>query len=144
MQFQSMYNHITRSKRNDHKRHRKGAAVAEFAICLPAIMLLVLGAIECTSMIFMRQSLHVAAYEGIRVAIRNDSDSAAVTTRCNEVLTERRINGSAVTITPPNTSTVPRGEPIAVQVSASCAANRILPLQFFSGDLQATATMIKE
>lgn len=132
------------NRRKTPKRNRTGAAVAEFAICLPAILLLVLGAIECTSMIFLRQSLHIAAYEGIRVAIKNDTDSAAVLTRCNEVLTERNIASTNVTTTPGETSSAARGDQISVQVSAASGANSILPLQFFSGDLQATATMIKE
>lgn len=123
---------------------RKGAAVAELAVCLPAIVMLVMGAIECCNMIFLRQSLHVTAYEGIRIAIRDGSDSTAVWDRCQRVIAERDINGSQVVITPSETQLVPRGNQISVAVSAPCASNNVLPLQFFGGNLSATATMVKE
>lgn len=131
-------------QRKKKVRTRKGAAVAELAVCLPAIVLLVMGAIECCTMIFLRQSLHVTAYEGIRVAIRKDSDATAVWDRCQRVIAERNINGSQVVITPNDTQFVARGNPISVAVSAPCASNNVLPLQFFGGNLSATATMIKE
>ena len=126
------------------KRHRKAAAVAELAVCLPAIVLLAMGAIECCTMIFLRQSLHITAYEGVRVAIKDTTDSTQVWDRCQRIIAEREINGSSVLITPAATELVPRGTPISVQVSAPCAANNILPLQFFGGQMSATATMIKE
>lgn len=135
---------MARLPNNSRSRRRRGAAVAELAICLPAIVLLVFGAIECTSMIFLRQSLHIAAYEGIRVAIKNDTTSADVRARCDQILGERDIDAGNIVITPGESADVSRGEPIAVQVSAPCVANSILPLQFFGGNLQATATMIKE
>ena len=127
-----------------NRRSRQGAAVAELAVCLPAIVLLALGAIECTSMIFLRQSLHVAAYEGVRVAIQPDTDSAAVIARCNEVLTERNINDSNIALNPGETGDAARGVPVTVSVTAACGTNSILPLQFFNGNLQATAIMHKE
>ena len=127
------------------RQKRKAAAVAELAVCLPAIVLLVLGAIECCTMIFLRQSLHVAAYEGVRVAIQDDTDSTAVWNRCQRIMTEREVNDSQIQITPGQTQFVARGNPISVQVTAPCASNNVLPLQFFGGaNMSATATMVKE
>lgn len=123
---------------------RKGAAVAELAICLPAILLLVLGAIECTSMIFLRQTLAITAYEGVRIGIKSDTTTADVNNRCNRLFTERDVTDGMVTTDPVNTEVAGRGEPVTVVVSAPADANSILPLQFFGGDLQATAIMIKE
>lgn len=135
-----MLNRIKKNRTNG----RKGAAVAELAVCLPAIVLLVMGALECCTMIFLRQSLHVAAYEGIRVAIKNDTDSTAVVNRAQRILNERSVNGSTITINPNATQSVPRGNQVSVQVSAPCGSNNVLPLQFFGGNLSATATMMKE
>lgn len=122
-----------------------GAAVAELAICLPAIVLLVMGAIECCTMIFVKQSLHVTAYEGVRVAIKRDSEDVDVMNRCNRILQERSIVQPQITITPADIQVVPRGAPIEVSVSAPCSDNSPLSLRFFGGsNLVATATMIKE
>ena len=136
---------MNRSRTKKSSKNRKGAAVAELAICLPAIVLLVFGAIECTSMIFLRQSVTISAYEGIRVAIRGDSTNAEVEARCNQILAERNINGASITIAPGNLNGIDRGEPVTVSVSAPSDANNILPLQFFTGaELRGNATMIKE
>ena len=128
------------------RRHRRrAAAVVELAICLPAIMLLVMGAIECCSMIFLRQALHVTAYEGIRVAIKQDMDTNDVLNRCDRILTERRIQNAVVTLNPPASEAVQRGKPIRIDVTAPCGSNSILPLQFFGGsNVRGSAIMIKE
>ncbi len=127
-----------------HRRRSKGMAVVEFAVCLPMLVLLVLGAIECTSMIFLKQSLNVVAYESIRVAIRNDGTTAGAMNRANEVIAERSIDGVNVSFNPGNVDRLERGTPIRVTVTAPCLANSVFTLNFFSGELQATAFMIKE
>jgi len=135
---------------NRHRRkrlssgRRKGAAVAELAVCLPAMMLLAMGALECCTMIYLRQSLHIAAYEGIRVAISDDASAAEALQRAQQVIDDRNIADAAIAITPAQSEFEPRGNPITVQVSAPSATNAALPLRFFTGDISATAVMIKE
>lgn len=127
------------------QQRKKGAAVVELAVCLPAVVLLVMGAIECCSMIFLRQALHVTAYEGIRVAIREESNTADVIARCNQILTERSVNGATITIDPNIVENVDRGNQIRIDVDAPCGTNSILPLQFFGGsNMNGAAIMIKE
>ena len=52
----------TRLKRNRCYWRRKfsGVAAAEFAVCLPLIVLLVFGSIEATNYIFLKQTLNIA------------------------------------------------------------------------------------
>jgi Flp pilus assembly protein TadG len=126
------------------KSRRRGTAVVEFAVCLPILVILVLGAIECTSMIFLKQSLNVVAYEAIRVAIRNDGTTAAANARANEVITERDIDGVNFSFSPSNIDGLDRGTPIQVTVTAPCGANSVFTLNFFSGNLEAQAFMVKE
>ena len=125
-------------------RRRRGVAAVEFAVCLPVLVVLVMAAIECTSMIFVDQSLHVVAYEGARMAIKRDSSSTDVRNRCQQVIGERSIVNAAVELVPPDIASVPRGEQILVRVSAPSADNAIVPLNFFSGQLAGQAVMIKE
>ena len=76
----------------NHKRDRNtrgkrfGAAAVELAVCLPAIVLLILGSIEACTMVFVKQSLHIAAYEGVRRAIRYDSSEQSVLERCEQTI----------------------------------------------------------
>ena len=123
---------------------RRGTATAELAVCLPVFVVLVMGAIECTSMIFVDQSLHVVAFEGVRTAIKPESTVTDATNRCNQVIAERELVGADVQFTPNDFSAITRGTPITIRVTAPTSSNAIIPLKFFSGDLEATAVMIRE
>jgi Flp pilus assembly protein TadG len=122
----------------------RGTAVAELAVCLPAIVALVFGAVECCSMIFVKQSLHVASYEAIRAAVKHDATNVEVLDRCNQVLAERNVNGATIELNPTDVAAVSRGTDIEVKVSAPCEANSIARLNIFSGTLEAETIMIKE
>lgn len=132
------------SQRIQRNRRRRGAAVAELAICLPAIVLLIMGTIECCSMIYLRQSLHIAAYEAIRVAINDDGTGAQAESRARQIISERAIEGAVIRLTPATPEFEARGTPISVQVTAPGQNNNVLPLRFFNGDISASALMIKE
>lgn len=95
----------------------------EFAVCLPVLMLLILGSIEATSAIFVRQALTTSAYEGIREAIRLSGSTASANTRAQNVLTARGIKSSTITFSPASVETVARGSRVEIQVSAPYKAN---------------------
>ncbi len=105
------------------RKARHGAALVEFAVCLPVIMLLILGSMEATSAIFVRQALTTAAYEGIREAIRTRASTAEATARAQAVLNARQIRGSTIRFSPTDTSTAARGAIVSIEVSANYAAN---------------------
>lgn len=105
------------------RKQRRGAAIVEFAVCLPILMLLILGSIEATSAIFLRQALTTSAYEGIREAIRTSSTTAQARDRAQAVLTARRINGSRIQFTPADTEAAPRGSNVVIEISAPFGAN---------------------
>lgn len=124
---------------------RTGVACAELAVCLPVLVLLVLLTIESTSMIFVDQSLTVAAYEGARVASAKTATNAMVHARCNSLLDGRQVNGYTVSLDPADVASVLPGDRIAVNVSAPFAGNSICPDWFFGSKvLQAEVTMVKE
>ena len=96
-------------------------------------------------MIFVRQGLSVAAYEGVRAAIPDDGTTADMTKRSEAVLTARDIRGTTITATPKDVTTAARGTQVSVRVTATCDANSLMPAWFFGGrSLEATATMVKE
>ncbi|MGD9635511.1 MAG: TadE/TadG family type IV pilus assembly protein, partial [Pirellulales bacterium] len=121
------------------------AAAAELALCLPLIVFLLLASLEACSMIFLDHSLTIASYEGVRMAINYDASNASVNNRINQIITERDVHGSQITINPSNVANVKRGERITVTVSAPCDNNAILPLWFYDGrTLTCSTTMVKE
>ncbi len=126
-------------------RNRSGVAAAELAVCLPVIMLIVLATIEACSAIFLKQSLTVAAYEGVRAALAERQVAGSVQTACNQVLKDRKVKGASITITPPNIANLKTGDLIDVTVSAPCNPNSIVPATFYRGKtLSATASMMVE
>ena len=124
---------------------RRGVAAAEFAVCLPVIVLLVLAMIESCTMIFLKQSVTIAAYEGVHTALLEDAVAADVLQSSQQVLADRRVRGASITITPNNFETLPVGEYIEVSVSAPADSNSVIPGNFFRGKtLTGNAKMMKE
>ena len=103
--------------------HRCGAAVVEFAVCLPLLMIIVLGSIEATHGIFLKQSLSAAAYEGIREATITAATTADARLRAESVLNARQIRNSSIVFTPQDITSAGRGTTIAIEVSAPISSN---------------------
>lgn len=130
---------------NRHHRERRGVAAVEFAVCLPVIILLVFGAIEASSFIFLKQSLNVAAYEGIRESIRITSNSANGVNRAENILNARNVQDFNITFPSGETADAERGDEIVIQVSAPTATNSPLAGQFVTNRvLTAQVVMVKE
>lgn len=127
------------------RRRRRAVAATELAVCLPVIVLLVLGTIEACSMIFLKQTLSIAAYEGARTAIIPGKTKADVTAACMQVLAERKVTGGTVTVKPSDIPALNPGDYVDVTVSAPCNVNSVVPNKFYRGrTLSAKASMMIE
>lgn len=111
-----------RKRKPNRSKRNRGAAVVEFAVCLPLLMLIVLGAIEATHGIFLKQALSAAAYEGMRVAIEPRSKQADALQQAQAILDSRLVKGSRITFDT-NIDTAPRGQKVAIEVSAPISLN---------------------
>jgi Flp pilus assembly protein TadG len=133
--------HVKKYRRNT----RRGVAAAEFAVCLPVIVLIVLATIEACTMVFLKQSLSIAAYEGARAALSQSATNADVQRVAQQVLTERGVDGGTVTLQPTNLTAVAPGEYMSISVSAPAARNAVIPIRFYRGrTLTGAASMMKE
>jgi Flp pilus assembly protein TadG len=127
------------------RRRRRGVAATEFAVCLPIIVLLVLGTIECCSMIFLKQTLAISAYEGARTAIIPGATKTQVEAACNQVLTDHKVNGATISIKPTDFAALNPGDFVDVTVNAPCNANSVVPNTFYRGrTLSSSASMMIE
>lgn len=138
---------IRHAKKPSSRRRtqRRGVAATEFAICLPLLLLLLLGTIECCSMIFLKQTLAIAAYEGGHKALMPAASVADATKTCNDILTARNVKSATVQIIPGDLDQVAEGDYFEVRVSAPTDDNRVVPLSFFGGQtLSASAFYMKE
>lgn len=132
------------SYKSKHKQ-RCGAAIVELALTLPVFMLIVLASIEASSMIFLKQSLEITAYEGSRIAIVPGSNSDNVQAGCQQILSARRVAYDSIKVTPVDFHQQPYGTPIRVEVTAKCVNNSVISPWFYANkSISADVTMMKE
>lgn len=120
-----------------HAGQRRGVAAVEFAVCLPVLVLVIIGSIEACTMVFLKESLTVAAYEGSRAALKPGASAEDVIARCEEVLAERSVEGGAVDVSPSNIGSTAAGATVQVSVTAPCEPNGVVPVWFY-GDASLT------
>ena len=122
-----------------------GTATVEFAVVLPVFILLLLGTIETCTMIFLQQSLEIAAYEATRIAIVPKTKMSDIQTACADILSTRRVKDVTVTVSPVDFQSGLYGSFIRVDVPAPCTSNAVFPLAFYgSRALTGTVEMMKE
>ena len=119
---------------------RRGVATVELAICLPVILLLVVGAIEGSNFIYLKQAVTAAAYESVQTVTRVEGTKAKAESRATEVLSARSIDQSTVSFTPANPDTVARGGEVTVSITAPMSANSI-GLRWFFDNESVTASV---
>ena len=124
---------------------RRGVASVELAFCLPVIVIIVLGALSATSLIFMRQAVVQSAYETIKEAIRTDGTVEEALVRGNEVLNFRNITPSSIVFDPTDPESAPRGTPVTVTIRAGIEENKFYSFgPFISRTVEVSSTMVKE
>ena len=130
-------------RRTRKARDRKAAATVEFAICLPVLLFLTLGTMDLCSVIFLKESVTLAAYEGSRRGVARGRTNADVTSRIEEFLDDRGIvyeSGGLVTFSSPDFNSADTLENVTITVTVPTAGNMIIPTSLF-GDLDVTSTV---
>lgn len=126
-------------------RHRCGVAATEFAVCLPVIVVLLLGALEASNVIFLKQSLSIAAYEGARTAVTLGAADADAHASGHRMLEQRRVADATISVSPSPLSEQPAGSWITVTVSAPVSSNTVVQAWLLNSQIvSARATMMKE
>ena len=134
-----------KSRRRPHGRQRRGAAAVECAFCIPVIIILMFATLETCSGIFLKETLTVAAYEGVRVGVRRRATAAAVEARCQAILDARNVQNATITITPSNFDSLDALDPITVTVSAPTAGNSLFIFDFMADrTASAEVSMLRE
>lgn len=109
------------------------------------LLVILIGIIEASSMIYLKQSLSVAAYEGIRASVRSGATTSEVEVACNRILTARRVNGATIEVTPSDFEDQPPQTWISIRVSATGGSNSVIAGWFYDTLIvDGEAAMMKE
>jgi Flp pilus assembly protein TadG len=107
---------------------RRGAAVAELAVCLPLLALVVFGSIQACNIVYLKHGVTTAAYEGTLELAKRSATNASVTARVQQVLDARGVSGATIRILPAGSdvSATAQGTALSVEVVAKVAPNMSL------------------
>lgn len=140
---------MTTRLRKPARSKRKGVEAAELAIVAPIILLITFGTLETVEGILLNKKVEVAAHEGARVAIEQQSTSANVRDAVYRYMDSRGIHHdvSSVSITPAP-ETAPMLTPVTVRVSVDTNENLRMPIRMYrywaGRTIEREVTMFKE
>jgi Flp pilus assembly protein TadG len=125
---------------------RRGAAIAEFAVVVPVLILLFFGLLEFGRMMMVEQILTNAAREGCRKAVLPGTTSDDVTTVVNNYLSNSGISGANTPTVTPAPDSANAGDAITVTVSINFNNVSWLPVPQWLGNktISASVVMAKE
>ncbi len=83
-------------------------------------------------MIFLKQTLAVAAFEGARLGMIKGSQSINVQAQCQYVLMDHNVSDYSIEMSPSDPSTLQPGDYFRVTVSAECAPNSLMGGMFYT------------
>lgn len=112
---------------------RPGAAIIELAVCLPLLVMLTLATTEACAMIYLKQTLTVAAFEGARVGLLPGSTAENVEAQSELVLNDHKVAGFSVSMLPSDPVALTSGDYFRVTVQAQCAPNSLVGGWFYVG-----------
>jgi uncharacterized protein (UPF0333 family) len=113
------------------KKRRRGAAVVEFALVVPLVLMLAFAAIEFARVIMIRHSADNAVYESARLAIIPGGSAADARAESARLLSLIGINDFLVEVIPPVLT--PDTRDVTVRVAIPMNTNSYFPAQFFAG-----------
>ena len=126
------------------RKSRKGAAIAELAVVLPIFVMIAIGTIELSQVIFLKQCLQGAAHDCGYIASRQSATDADLHARMTEILSARGIKGGTISTIPSSIDGLDRGTRYTVTVSAPTATNTLIGEFFTSAVVRASTVRVKE
>lgn len=127
-----LYSVRSNPMRPNRKPARTGAAVVEFAIVGPLMIMLTMGMMEVGRAVMVKQVMVNASREGARMAILPSASSQTVIAQVQAQLAASSINGTTVTITPPSLDNAPAGTPVTVAISVNASQVSWIPNPAFT------------
>lgn len=123
-------------------RTRRGAALVEFAICLPVFVLIVMATVETCRMIYLTQSIKIATYECARLGITPEATVDVLQTQCDLILEGRGLENYTMTIEPSDPSTLKYEDLFTVTISIPASEAALVGSFFFQDKIFTESSTI--
>ncbi len=107
--------------------------MVELALFLPVYFVITMATIETCRMLYLRQSLKIAAYECARLAILPGAKADDVRTQCDVILQGRRVRNYTFSMNPPDPKTLKYGDIFVATVEIAANDNALVGSWFYSG-----------
>ena len=122
---------------------RRGAAAVEAAVTLPILVIIAVGTIETSSVIFTKQALQSAAHECAREAAKPSATVTSVRAKLDQFSGRRNLTNVRLTMTPADPATLRPGDTLTVRVSLPYQEFGFVTGTFTQGDVGAECTAVK-
>lgn len=124
------------------RKPRSGAAMIEFAVCAPVFFLITMGTIESCRMLYLRQSLKIAAYECARVGIMPQINQEVLQDQCDLILSGRKIRGYKLSCVPADINSLRFGDLFTVNIEVPAEENALVGAWFYHAQTLAVSVSI--
>lgn len=127
---------------------RRGIATVEFAVIVPLLVLLMMGMLEVTRAIQVKNYLTDAARSSCRLGIQNGKNSQNVTDNINAILTAHSIDPTQATITilvngsAADVNTAKKYDKISVSIAIPISRVSWVKASYFSATALTSETMV--
>jgi len=141
---------LSQMKNRPNHHRAKGVAAVETALCIPILLIAMMGTLEICSAIYLKESITVCAFEGARVGTRRYAKADDVIDRVLEALDDRQVfipdeDGFGVRVLPADFSQLSALDPITIEIVAPTAGNSIFVFDtLFNRKITASVTMVRE
>ena len=126
-------------------RARSGAAMIELALFLPVFFMITMATVETCRVLYLRQSLSIAAYECARLGIVPGMSRDALDAQSSVILHARNVKGAVLKTTPSNIDSLKYGDTLAVTITVALDENALLGTWFYRGkSVSETTTIMAE
>ena len=123
--------------------HKRGAALVEFAMVMPILMMFFYGMIELSRVLLLQHTVDTASYEGARSAIVPGATSQDAVDCASKLLATGKLKAAKITVTP---TVITEDTPvITVLVEVPIRENAwMTPFWFKKGSVKSEVTLITE
>jgi Flp pilus assembly protein TadG len=129
-------------------REERGLALIETAVVILLLLFITFAMMEFGWLFHRIQQVNNGAREGVRIAVLPDKTPADAMAAVNSLMTQFRITGATITISPADTSVLNAGDLVTVNVSVPVRnvmlTGLFLDSGFLGNNLRTSATMARE